>query len=105
MDDTFLTFVVDDQLESLGIEARRMFGSWGLYHQGYFFGIVSEGRLYLKTTDATRQPFLDAEMGPFRPSPQQTLKNYYEVPVDVLEDASTLQQWVKQAISTQTITN
>lgn len=99
--DTFLTFIVEDQLAPLEIEARRMFGSWGLYHRQYFFGIVSDGRLYLKTTDATRSPFIEAGMEPFRPSPQQTLKNYYEVPIDVVEDAATLQRWVQTAISTK----
>ncbi|MEW6248677.1 MAG: hypothetical protein AB1555_18485 [Nitrospirota bacterium] len=32
-------------------------------------------------------------MKPFRPNKQQTLKNYYQVPVDVLEDAERLAEW------------
>jgi len=36
-------------------------------------------------------------MKPFRPNATQTLKTYYEVPVDVLEDAGELTIWARQA--------
>lgn len=36
-------------------------------------------------------------MKPFRPGPAQTLKNYYEVPVEVLEAAEELVIWASQA--------
>ncbi len=31
------------------IRMRRMFGGWGIYHDGLMFGLYSSGRLYLKT--------------------------------------------------------
>ena len=36
-------------------------------------------------------------MQPFRPSDKQTLKNYYEVPPDILEDGDELVRWAEQA--------
>ena len=38
-------------------------------------------------------------MKPFRPSEKQTLKNYYEVPADVIEDRSELASWASKAAS------
>jgi len=40
-------------------------------------------------------------MGPFRPSARQTLKSYYEVPVEVIEDADALAAWAKRAIASR----
>ncbi len=31
------------------IQVRRMFGGWGIYHDGLMFGLYAAGRLYLKT--------------------------------------------------------
>ena len=37
-------------------------------------------------------------MKPFRPSAKQTLKSYYEVPADVLENSDQLAAWAQEAI-------
>ena len=100
-DEGFLTFV-QDQLEALGdLTCRPMFGGYGLYHGEVFFGIIARGQLYFKTEATTRQHYLQRGMKPFRPSATQTLKTYYEVPADILEDASALVAWARQAIQCQ----
>jgi DNA transformation protein len=38
-------------------------------------------------------------MKPFRPNSKQTLKTYYAVPVEILEDAQQLADWASQAIN------
>ncbi|MCH8922177.1 MAG: TfoX/Sxy family protein [Planctomycetes bacterium] len=40
-------------------------------------------------------------MGPFRPNKKQTLKSYYQVPVELIEDAETLCQWARKAVACQ----
>jgi DNA transformation protein len=93
-DDSFKEFVLD-QLSGLdGLRAKAMFGGWGLYHGEKFFGIVYKDRLYFKTTPATVGKYKKAGMKPFKPNAKMTLKNYYEVPVDVLEDREELKRWV-----------
>ena len=62
-----------------------------------FFGIVHKGRLYFKTNAITALRYREREMKPFRPNATQTLNTYYEVPVDVLEDAGELTIWAQQA--------
>jgi DNA transformation protein len=37
-------------------------------------------------------------MKPFRPNRKQTLKTYYEVPVEIVEDAEQLIEWAQRAI-------
>jgi DNA transformation protein len=100
-DDSFRDFVLD-QLRDLGhIECRRMFGSYGLYHGAVFFGIISSGRLYFKTDTATQPEYERRGMAPFQPSAKQTLKSYYEVPVEVVEDDEQLVNWARRAVESQ----
>jgi DNA transformation protein len=97
-DDSFRDFVLD-QLRPLGdVRCRRMFGAYGLYLGDAFFGIVDRGRLYFKTDDGSRAVYVERGMEPFRPSANQTLKRYYEVPVDVVEDQEALGAWAREAV-------
>jgi DNA transformation protein len=92
-DESFKVFVLD-QLSALeGISCRAMFGGHGLYCNGIFFGIIHKGRLYFKTDEITRAEYIKEGMKPFRPNSKQTLKSYYEVPVDVMEDPDRLVDW------------
>lgn len=91
--DEFKTFVVDQLAELRGLHCRAMFGGFGLYHRGTFFGIIHKSRLYFKVTPGTVAQYKAHGMKPFRPNSKQTLKNYYEVPVDVLENIEQLQRW------------
>ncbi len=95
---SFKEFILD-QIGGLGgVEARPMFGGHGLYREGTFFGIVFRGRLYFKTDTATRRSYRASGMKPFRPNAKQTLKNYYEVPAEVIEDPDRLIAWAEAAI-------
>ena len=95
--DSFKDFVLDQLREMSGLEARAMFGGFGLYSGGKIFGILFKGRLYFKTGDATRGTYLERGMKPFRPNVKQRLNSYYEVPADVLEDATQLVAWARGA--------
>lgn len=96
--DTFKDFVLD-QLERLpGLRWRRMFGSYGLYCGENFFAIISKSRLYFKTDDKTRGAYLERESRSFRPNPEQELKVYFEVPLEILEDRDLLIQWASAAV-------
>ncbi|MBI3127800.1 MAG: TfoX/Sxy family protein [Candidatus Tectomicrobia bacterium] len=97
--DSFQEFV-EDQLAGLGrVEVRRMFGGAGVYKDGVFFGALHKERLYFKTDEASRAEYLSRGMGPFRPTPKQIIKTYYEVPVEIVEDADALVEWAKRALA------
>ncbi len=95
--DGFKDFVLDQLADLRGLRCRAMFGGYGLYRGNTFFGIIHRGRLYFKTNQTTAGRYRDRAMKPFRPGPAQTLKNYYEVPVEVLEAAEELVIWASQA--------
>ncbi len=99
--DSFRAFI-QDQLHDLdSLRFLKMFGGYGIYQGDVFFAIVSGGKLYFKTDDTTRKKYVEYGAAPFtygtREGPKQ-LKNYYEVPVDVLEDDEQLATWARLAV-------
>ena len=97
--DEYLTYVVE-QLECLGaVQSRRMFGGAGIYCEDLFFALVADDVLYFKVDDSNRTDYEAAGMGPFKPFPdKREVMQYYEVPIDVLENRETLRQWAKKAL-------
>jgi DNA transformation protein len=96
--DGFTDFVLDQLADLRSVTCRAMFGSYGLYHGAAFFGIIHKGRLYFKVSPKTINRYKDHGMKPFRPNPKQTLKSFYEVPVEVIEDAEQLTDWAERSV-------
>jgi DNA transformation protein len=98
-DDSFVEHICD-QIASLdGISHRSMFGGFGLYCGSTFFGIAYRGHLYLKTDEDSRAKYLDWEMEPFQANAKQSLRSYYEVPEDCIDDAERLTELADEAIT------
>ncbi|MGH7410549.1 MAG: TfoX/Sxy family protein [Candidatus Methylomirabilis sp.] len=97
-DDSFKNFVLDQLGQLGGVTYRAMFGGYGLYQRTVFFGIIYKGRLYFKTNSTSHAAYLKKGMKPFRPSAKQTLKTYYEVPLDIIEDQDKLSVWAGKAV-------
>jgi len=91
---------INDQLEELGgVTFKRMFGGEGIYKDGKFFGIIHKERLYFKTSEKTRENYEREEMRPFEPNSKQKLKNYYEVPPEILDDSDELKKWALESFN------
>jgi len=101
--DSIQEFVLDQLCDLDELGCRPMFGGYGLYMGGLFFGIIFQGGLYFKTGPATVHEFLGRGMQPLRPNKKITLKSYYEVPADVIEDAELLTEWAERAITNATV--
>ncbi|MCF8720208.1 TfoX/Sxy family protein [Nitrospina gracilis] len=100
MTDSSYTDFVLEQLAGLGpVRCRAMFGGHGLYVNDVFFAIIYNNTLYFKTDRGTVSQYVKEGMQPFEPRPGQTLKNYYEVPTKVLENADMLMAWARQAVA------
>jgi DNA transformation protein len=81
------------------LRARNMFGGVGLYCGDLFFALMDDDVLYFKVDDTNRPRFEQRGMGPFRPGGEGgEVMQYYEVPVDVLEDAEALAPWAADAV-------
>jgi DNA transformation protein and related proteins len=88
-----------DRLSELGdITSRPLFGGHGIYWNDVIFGILFRGRLYFKVDDESKDEYLARGMGPFQPNERQTLKSYYEVPPEILDDQEALLSWAREAI-------
>jgi DNA transformation protein and related proteins len=96
----YLDYVVD-QLSCIGeVTAKKMFGGIGLYHDGFFFGLIAGDVLYFKVDDETRADYAAAGARPFQPYGEESYSmSYYEVPVDVLEDVDQLRRWARGAVA------
>jgi len=99
--DGFQAFVLE-QLEQTTreIRAMRMFGGVGIYAGEYFFALITGDTLYFKVDDETRPRYVARGMEPFRPYGERgETMQYYQVPVDLLEDADALRPWVADAVA------
>ena len=95
----YLDYVLE-QLGELGpVTSRAMFGGHGLYLGDQFFAVVYGDRLYFRTDDAGRAAYEERGTEPFRPNERQTLKSYWEVPGDVIEDPDAAVEWARDAVS------
>jgi len=95
---TFKDFIIDQLSACGGIQARSMFGGWGIYQDQTFFGIIHKERVYFKTNFQTAEKYRAEGMDSFQPNPKQNLKNYFEVPLNVLESPLELKEWAEEAI-------
>lgn len=94
---SFVEFVLD-QLSSLDrVTVRPMFGGHGVSLRGAFFAIAYDGRLYFKTSPESVARYEAAGMAPFRPPSGPTIRSYYEVPAEVLDDRDELATWAEEA--------
>ncbi len=94
---SFRDFVLEQLAALDGLRCKRMFGGYGLYCGEMFFGILFDGRLYFKTHPDTLAEYLEHHAAVFAPSEKQVLKNYREVPADILEDGERLLLWTMKA--------
>jgi DNA transformation protein len=101
MTDEQLVALVSDAMQPLPVSTRRLFGGHGLYLAGTFFGVVSDGRLYFRTDDESRQRYLDRGMAPLQPRYRargpRTVDRHYEVPSDVRGNSDALRAWALRA--------
>ena len=94
-----LNFILD-QLGGLeDISHKKMFGGIGFFHQDKMFGMIGMGKFRLKVNDETKIRYEAQGMEAFHSKKKGKGMPYYEVPADVLENKSTLQEWALEAIA------
>ena len=97
----FMAYIADLLLPLSGIKMRKMFGGHGIYQHGIFFALVIEDILYFKVDDTNRPDYQAQGSQPFTyegKSGKQITMNYWQVPVDVLEDSDLLAEWAHKAV-------
>lgn len=82
--------------------AKRMFGGQGLYVDELFIALIADGKLYLKTSETTRQQFADAGGQPFVYAGSEhkptVVMSYWTPPAEALESPALMTPWVRLAM-------
>ncbi|TGG94875.1 TfoX family protein [Natronospirillum operosum] len=81
------------------VSARRMFGGYGLYHDGVMFGLVADSTLYLKVDAINKPDFERKGLGPFEFNKSGKLikMSYYQAPEEIMDDLELAAQWARSA--------
>jgi DNA transformation protein and related proteins len=97
----FLAYVLEQLRLLSGVTSRRMFGGIGLYADGVFFALIDDDTLYLKVGDSNRAEYLQRGSKPFVPFPDKSevSMSYFNVPVEVLDEAEDLRRWAQQSVA------
>ena len=91
--DDYADYVVD-KLSGLGeVHSRAMFGGYGIFSEGLMFALISDGVLYFKVDNSSREMYEKAGSSKF---PHGI--SYWEVPTDVFEDNARLYEWANISI-------
>ncbi|NNM04618.1 MAG: competence protein TfoX [Gemmatimonadetes bacterium] len=89
-DPSIVEYVLDQPHADLGGSQRKMFGEYGLYSNGKFFGVICDNRLFIKPTDAGRAFIQDPIEAPAYPGAKPSF-----LIEDKIEDAEWLSELVR----------
>ena len=98
----YIEFILN-QLDSVDkkITTKKMFGAIGLNINGIYFACIFDDVLYLKVDDSNREDYIQWGMNPFRypyAKKKPLILQYYQVPVEILEDRKRLYEWATKSI-------
>lgn len=91
---------LNEMFEFFGpVNARKMFGGYGLYHDGLMFGLVTDDMLYLKADVENAHQFEKLGLGKFEyMKGNKVMKiSYYQAPAEVMEDREQAAMWARSS--------
>jgi DNA transformation protein len=89
-----------DLLTRWEISTRPLFGAVALFRNEHVFAMVWDGALYFKVDDESKADYEAAHshtLGYKSKGENHSLKTYWEVPADVIEDNEKLLSWAERA--------
>ena len=83
------------------IQSRRMFGGYGIYHQGVMFALVADDMLYLKVDQDIISHFEALGLPPFEYNKQGKLMkmSYYQAPDEIMDDRDLAASWAQRSFA------
>lgn len=99
VNEDFKNFVLD-QLHGLGeYEMKNMFGGTALLKNGSAFAKIKHDKVWLKVDESNVDSFKNQGMQQYVYGKDNSRKlNFYETPIDVIEDRDKLVEWAKKSI-------
>lgn len=92
----------DDLFAEFGpIALRRFFGGEGICSDDIMFGMIFDDRIYFKTDEASRKPFLVEKCKPFtfEKKGETIVTGWYALPDRLYDDPDELAQWARAALA------
>lgn len=89
-----------DLLAGFGpIQAKAMFGGYGIYKRNRMFAIVIEDILFFKVDGKTKDDFEVRGLKPFtyQRNNREISLSYYQAPAEALEDPRAMREWAEKA--------
>ena len=95
----FINFLHEVFSDFGSINSRKMFGGYGIYHDGLMFGLVADDTLYLKANETTKQQFIDNDLSPFEyeKGNKKVQMSYYLAPEEIYDDPDEAVYWARLA--------
>jgi len=91
---------IEDQLSYFDdFTTRKMFGGLGYYKEGVMFGLLGNDTFCLKADESNIPDFEKYGMKAFMFSEKKKGMPYWQVPVEILEDANELSLWATKAFN------
>ncbi len=77
------------------VSARRMFGGYGVYHDGLMFALVADVVLYLKADERSVDEFIEQGMVPFEyeKGGKKMKMSFYTAPESIFDDPEQARKW------------
>ena len=103
LNEEFKNFVLD-QLQGISeFETKNMFGGLALLNQGKAFAKIKHDKVWLKVDESNLTDFKKFEMSQYTYGKDNSRKlNFYETPIDILEDRDKLRDWVRKSMEIAT---
>jgi len=95
----FIEFL-DEVFEEFGqIDVPKMFGGFGVYHDGVMFGLVDSDTLYLKADETTKKYFESKGLPQFqyKRAGKVVKMSYYKAPEEIYDDREKAAVWARRA--------
>ncbi len=101
VDKNYLDYILELLAPLGGIEAKRMFGGYGLYNAGAMFALIADNSLYFKTDEQSRRTYEAQGLAPFQYQKQgkAVTVSYYPPPVTAMEESEHLCALAREAVT------
>jgi len=103
LNEDFKNFVLDQLQGTAEFETKQMFGGLALLCQGSAFAKIKHGTVWLKVDNSNIADFEKFGMSQYTYGKDNTRKlNFYETPIEILEDRAKLKEWAQKSIEVAT---
>lgn len=95
----FANYVVEQMAGFGPVQAKAMFGGFGIYRDGLMFGLIVSDQLYFKVDDQSKHLFVDRGLPPFQYESKGKVSSlrYHQAPPETYDDADEMAQWARVA--------